>query len=201
MDRVRSAVQRPDLVIAADGGLVHAAALGIAVDVLVGDLDSAPPDLVAEAEAAGTTIERHPVDKDETDLELALAHAAAAAPGDVVMVGLLGGRIDHELANLALAAQRVWFEAGLRIVIDDGVRTIYVVHDRLELTEPPGTTISVLPWLGDATGVRERGMRWDLADATLNAGTPRGMSNVADDATQEISLTNGVLLVIVDRAG
>ena len=58
-------------VIAADSGLEHAAALGLSVDVLVGDLDSASASAVRAAEAAGVRIERHAVDKEATDLELA----------------------------------------------------------------------------------------------------------------------------------
>lgn len=198
-DRIAATLLDVDLIIAADGGLAHALALGRSVDVLVGDLDSADPDQIEAAEAAGTHVERHPVAKDETDLELAMVRGVEAAPARVTMVGMFGGRIDHELANLSLVAQRRWFDAGLRVVAEDGDRTIHVVHDSIELSEPAGTTISVLPWLGSASGVLERGMRWDLTDATLDAGTSQGMSNVAAEQTQRISVERGVLLVIVDR--
>lgn len=199
-ERLRAALTDSALSIAADGGLAHAVALGVAVDAVVGDLDSADPDQLVSAADAGADIERHPVAKDETDLELALLLAAEAGPADLVLVGLLGGRIDHELANLTLVAQPRWFDAGLRVTAEDGVRTIHVVHDAIELTEPPGTTISVLPWLGSATGVQERGMRWDLTDATLAAGTSQGMSNVAEADAQRIAVGAGILLVIVDRS-
>ena len=63
------------VVIAADSGLHHAIALGCTVDVVVGDLDSADPAVVADVEARGAVIERHPVAKDATDLELALLAA------------------------------------------------------------------------------------------------------------------------------
>jgi len=199
-DRLRTVLADADLVIAADGGLAHALTLGLQTDVLVGDLDSAEPTLVAAAEADGTLVERHPAAKDETDLELALLRAAESGPAKVTLVGAHGGRIDHELTNLGLIAQRRWLDAGLSLVADDGLRTVHVVHDHLELTEPAGTTISVLPWLGSATGVEERGMQWDLTDATLAAGTSQGMSNVAKDPTQHISVATGILLVIIDRS-
>ena len=64
-------------VIAADSGLEHAAALGLAVDVLVGDLDSVSTSALEAAEEAGVRVERHPVDKEATDLELALDYALA----------------------------------------------------------------------------------------------------------------------------
>lgn len=197
--RLLATLSDADRTIVADGGLAHAVVLGRTVDALVGDLDSADPGQVAEVVKAGTDVERYPIAKDETDLELAMLRALESAPCRVTMVGLFGGRLDHELANLSLIAQRRWFDAGLRIVAEGGDRTVHFVHDEVELRESVGTTISVLPWLGSASGVTERGMRWDLTDATLDAGTSQGMSNVADAETQQISVEEGVLLVIVDR--
>ena len=60
------------LVVAADSGVGHALALGLTVDLVIGDLDSAVPDDVARAAAAGARVHRFPADKDATDLELAL---------------------------------------------------------------------------------------------------------------------------------
>ena len=92
-------------VIAADSGLDHAAALGLSVDVLVGDLDSATAPAVRAAEAAGVRIERHPVDKEATDLELALDYALAIGASRVTVVSGGGGaRLDHHLAELVLLA-------------------------------------------------------------------------------------------------
>ena len=65
-----------DYWIAADGGLRHALALGRLPDVLIGDLDSVTPEQLAQAEAAGVRILRYPVEKDDTDLELALLQPA-----------------------------------------------------------------------------------------------------------------------------
>ncbi len=65
-----------DLVIAADSGLHHALAFGADVDFVVGDLDSADPQAVNAAVAAGASVVRHPAAKDATDLELALRVAA-----------------------------------------------------------------------------------------------------------------------------
>ncbi len=70
--RAASAVPLGAPVVAADSGLEHALALGLEVTVAVGDFDSASPEAVAVAEAAGTRVERHPHEKDATDLELAL---------------------------------------------------------------------------------------------------------------------------------
>ncbi|HEY3434518.1 MAG TPA: thiamine diphosphokinase, partial [Solirubrobacterales bacterium] len=93
-------------VVAADSGLDSALALGLRADVVVGDLDSVTPGALATAEAAGARVVRHPADKDETDLALALAEAGEllGGRGRVVVVGGVEGRLDHLLAEvLALA--------------------------------------------------------------------------------------------------
>src|SRR6476646_2864971 len=58
------------VVIAADSGLHQAEILGLHVDYVVGDLDSADPDAVERARVAGAVVERHPAEKDATDLAL-----------------------------------------------------------------------------------------------------------------------------------
>ncbi len=92
------------LVIGADSGVEHAAALGRHVDIAVGDFDSVSPAALAAAEAAGAEVLRHPPDKDATDLELALDLAVARGARRITVVGGHGGRFDHCLAN-ALAAR------------------------------------------------------------------------------------------------
>ena len=72
-------VPAPICVIAADSGVDHARTLGLAPDVVVGDLDSVSADGLAWADALGADIQRHPADKDATDLELALDVAELAA--------------------------------------------------------------------------------------------------------------------------
>src|SRR5712691_7547391 len=92
------------VVVAADSGLHQADPLGLRVDYVVGDLDSADPAAVERARAAGAVVERHPVDKDATDLELALDVARERGARRITVVGGAGGRLDHFLANVALLA-------------------------------------------------------------------------------------------------
>src|SRR6478752_4504313 len=100
-------------VIAADSGLGVATALGLHVDHLVGDLDSADAAAVSAAEAAGTTVDRHPAEKDATDLELALDAAIARGAHRIVVVDGGGDRLDHLLGNLLLLASDAF--AGVQI--------------------------------------------------------------------------------------
>ena len=84
-----------DLTIAADSGYSLATALGRRVDVLVGDLDSIDSESLLHAESSGVDIRRHPAQKDDTDFELAIHTAAALGIDRLLIVGGLGGRLDH----------------------------------------------------------------------------------------------------------
>jgi thiamine pyrophosphokinase len=183
------------LVIAADSGLDHARALGVAVDLVVGDLDSVDPAALDAAVAAGTTVEQHPVAKDATDLELALDAALDRGATSVHVIGIGGGRFDHLLGNVLLLGSSRYEAARVDARIGDS--RITVVHDRATLDGAPGGLCSLLPLGGPALGVRTDGLRFPLRRETLPAGTTRGVSNEFLGARAEVSLEDGVLLAVV----
>jgi len=192
-----------DLVVAADGGAAWLDGVGRRPDLLVGDLDSAAPELVERLAAAGTPIERHAVEKDATDAELALERAVEAGADRVVVLGALGGeRLDHELANLMLLADPRWRGrlADLRMV--RGGTRVRALHsgDEMRIEAPAGATVTLLPVGGDATGVTTRGLRFGLRGEPLHFGRSRGLSNVVADLQASVSLEDGVLLVIESDA-
>ena len=72
-----------------------------------------------------------------------------------------------------------------------------MVRDRAELATSPGATVSLLAWHGDATGVTTSGLRWPLHDAVLPAGSAIGTSNEAVATEIVVSVTGGVVAVVV----
>jgi thiamine pyrophosphokinase len=114
------------------------------------------------------------------------------------VIAAFGGRLDHELATISLIASDQL--NGIAVDAFDGRRHLRVVRGALELNLPIGTTLSLVPWGGDVTGVTTRGLQWPLDAGTLPFGTTRGVSNVAIDAQQFLSISGGVLLVISDRS-
>ena len=186
-----------DLVIAADGGAGSLDRLGRAPDVLVGDLDSVDAGLVARLAAAGTTVERHPVDKEASDTELAMEMALGAGAAAVVLLGAVGGdRLDHELANLLLLADPSL--AGRDVRAARGMTQVRAVSGggRLDLDGSSGDLVTLLAVGGDASGVTTVGLRWPLDGATLALGRSRGLSNEVVEAPASVRLTHGTLLVI-----
>jgi thiamine pyrophosphokinase len=184
----------PGCVVAADGGLDHALALGLAVDVVVGDLDSVTPGALAAAEAAGTRVERHAPNKDRTDLELALDAVLARGAGRVLVLGGVAGRFDHVLANALVLASPAY--AGMEVDAVLGGARVAVVRDRRALRGRRGDLLSLLPAHGPARGVRTHGLAYVLADEDLAPGSTRGVSNVFAAATATVALRDGVLLAV-----
>lgn len=182
------------LVIAADSGLEHAHSLGLAVDRVVGDMDSVDPEVLSAAEAAGTTVDRHPPAKDATDLDLALDAAFAIRPARVVVVTGTGDRFDHALAvGLTVAAPG---RTGPSVEAWVGGAHLWVVRDDVSLPGTPGQHLSLLPVHGPVRGVTTSGLRYALDDEDLEAGTSRGVSNEWTTPQARVRVRSGVLLAV-----
>jgi thiamine pyrophosphokinase len=186
-----------DLLIAADGGAAHALRFGLVPDEVIGDLDSVSEADVARVEAAGGTVHRFPMDKDETDLELALNHASACGAARITCFGLTGGRWDMTVANFLLLAGSRY--AGIDLLAVAGDTRIHVLRggERLPIVGRAGDTVSVLPVNGPAIGLTYEGLSWPLHNADLPFGSPRGVSNTMEAERATISLREGVVLVFV----
>lgn len=181
-----------DLIVAADSGYDLAVANGIRVDVLVGDLDSIETEVIPQH----VIVEKFPVDKDATDLELALSRVATEQPSRIVVVGGGGGRVDHELAASALLCSQRWEDIDeIDWVTDRGWS--YVIRRRRILHGDAGATISLIPMGGPALGVTTKGLKWELTGATLDHGTTHGVSNLFAGPIADIRLARGCLLAVV----
>ncbi len=189
----------PDaLLIAVDGGLDHALAVGLEPTRVVGDLDSVTDDGLAWA-ARHASIERHPTDKDRTDTELALAVAAGLDPDRITLVGG-GNRLDHTIAGIgALGALSVtsvplleaWWEGQhVTVVQGPGSATLRLAA---------GSTLSLLALHGPCTRVTLRNTRWELTDVDIDPLVGLGVSNEVPEGAGavvvEVSLSGGTLTI------
>ena len=186
----------PGWIVAADSGLDHAYELGLEPDLVVGDMDSVSTAALLRAEHAGIRIERHPTDKDATDLELAIQAAAAAGFSQATIVGGTGGRLSHTLANaLVLTVDRgislEWLTSHARI-------TALRAGESGRFSASDGATLSLLPIRGPAA-CSSTGLRWPLDNTELLPGSTRGVSNEIVAETAEVSVDAGCVLLIHER--
>jgi thiamine pyrophosphokinase len=205
-DPVASGIRRslPDdaYVVAADSGVHLADGLDLHVDCVVGDMDSADPMVVDAAARAGATIERHPAEKDATDLELALLVAQRQGVDRVVIVGGAGGRLDHFLANVALLASPRFAELAIEARFGDARVTVARGGSPpVEIDGARGDLVTLLPAGGYARGVTTKGLQYALHGEDLLLGTTRGVSNVIVDPPASVALDDGTLLVVQPLGG
>lgn len=189
-----------DLVVAADAGADTAVALGLRPDLAVGDFDSIGPGGLARLRAAGIPIEAAPAAKDESDTELAILAAIRRGADVLTIVGGLGGRPDHLLANIGLLAHPVL--AGRRVeLIDDRTRiTLIQGPGERELVGRLDDLVSLLPVGPGVDGVTTTGLGWRLDDEPLPVGPARGLSNVRTASLAGVAVRTGLLLVIETAA-
>lgn len=192
--RLVDRLPRHALVVAADSGLDLARRLGHRVDIAVGDFDSVSPGELDRAAAEGVTIERHPVDKDATDLELAIERALAEGADEIVVVGGDEGRLDHTLGNVLVLASDAFAAATLSAVL--GRAVLHVVRDRALLRGDVGELVTLLATHGPASGVSTSGLRYELRDAELAPGSSRGVSNQLLGPEASVEVGAGVVVTV-----
>ena len=190
-------IQPGDLLIAADGGGMHLKSMGLTPHYIIGDLDSIYPDVLDIFNREGCRILRYPVDKDETDLELAIQLALKMDNRKIIIIAGLGGRLDQTLGNLSLLTDESLGEAD--ISLEDGVEEAWFFTDRTEIHGAIGDTVSLIPWGGTAAGVTTDGLKYPLSNESLFPEHTRGISNqlMLNDAT--VTVSSGKLLCVHTR--
>ncbi len=184
-------------IVAVDGGANYCAKAGIKPDILVGDLDSIKPAVLADCKTAGTEIHRFPSRKDATDLELALDMVLAAKSKTVILAGALGGRWDMSLANVMLVAQDKYKQMAITIVADGSI--IHVLHPGkpFTVTGIPGQTVSFLPIKGNVHGLNLSGFEYPLQNHTIHFGSSIGTSNTLESDNGTVLFAEGKLLCTI----
>lgn len=195
-DSLRRRLRPSDRIFCADGGTVHALALGLTPEVIIGDLDSLPPELMAQMEAVGVIFQRHPPRKDQTDLELAFQTAVAAGADEILLVTALGGRLDQMLANIFLLARPEYASTRLTLVDSSQSATVLHSHQTLMLTGQPGDTLSLVPLTPTVQQVNLSGVEWPLVEATLSFGSTWSISNTFTVPQATLRIGEGMVLVV-----
>lgn len=183
--------RRASFVIACDAGYIHAQRAEIVPDILIGDFDSYIGDIAGDIEVVRTKPE-----KDDTDTMMALKLAMRRGYRRIMLVGALGGRVDHMLANISLAAFAAERGADLQIV--DGHHQIFAVkNSKRRVPRSMWRNLSVFAFDTECRGVTLRGVKYPLENAILTNSFALGVSNEFSDETAEISVESGTLIVVL----
>lgn len=188
-ERVRTYLREDDFYICCDSGLRHRAGLGIVPDLIVGDFDSYDdPHLDIET----ITL---PCEKDDTDTVFAVKEALARGFQDFLLLGVIGGRLDHTLGNISILM--LLDSRGKTAVALDDFSEIQVVSAEPVQISGQYAYFSLLNITGVAKGITIKGAKYPLKDAEITCEYQYGISNeVLPGMTAEVSVKTGRLLLL-----
>ena len=192
-DQVKSYLSTGDYAIYCDSGLRHREALELAPNLIVGDFDSHPdPHLPVET----ITLPR---EKDDTDTVYAVKEALKRGFEDFLLLGVVGGRLDHSLGNVSIL---LYLDSlGKRGLIVDDYSEMEIVSRQEAEVGPEFPYFSLLNISGTARGITLENAKYPLKDAEIRCDYQYGVSNEPlPGKTARIRLKEGRLLLIRVRS-
>lgn len=189
--------ENADLILCVDGAASHMMSFDIKPDILLGDFDSITNTDYEYFSDNGVEILRFPKEKDMSDTELAIQIALDRGCTAFVLIGSLGTRADHSMSNIFLLKQLL--DSGASGIIVDEHNEITLIKDKINIAREENLRVSLLPITGSIEGVTTKGLYYPLCDATLEMGSTWGISNEFTLDEAEVSIKNGLMLVIKSR--
>ena len=184
-----------DIIIAVDRGTEELAHSEIKPNYIVGDFDSIDKNVLAKYEKSNIEIKRLIPEKDLTDTQSALELAIELKSTDITIIGAIGTRMDHTLANIHILKEALDKKIPARIINENNEICLIKKSTKFQKDCNYKYT-SVIPLTTEVTGVTIKGMKYPLKDYTMTIGNSLGVSNEQIEHTAEISLQEGILIII-----
>lgn len=182
---------RKDMILCADGGYRHAKALGIKPDLIIGDLDSGISEYPKEIASC-----IYPSEKDLTDTNLCLDYAIEQGCDEVVILGGLGGRLDHEFSHYALLMYGL--KRGVRVKLVNRRNEIWMEDKPFSLDADEKKYVSFFPYGGVVEEFTVRGLKYEAVNMTLGCDRVQASSNQFEgEESADISFREGGFLLVI----
>lgn len=189
-----------DEIIAVDGALETAKRLSLEPTQIIGDFDTVSQDTLMQfqRESRAKWVRLVP-EKDATDMEMALDKAIEAGCLKIAILGALGGRMDHELANVHLLYKAKLQGVSCEILDKQNRISVLMENTALIKKELFGTYISFIPLTTQVTGLTLKGFKYPLNGYCLTIGSSLGVSNELVMEEGRVEFEDGVLLCLETR--
>lgn len=190
-DMAQELAESADYIIAADGGQNRAREFGLQPDCVIGDFDSTT--LNEDFDCLYIT---YPAEKDLTDTEAALTHALEKGCQNVILLGGMGGRLDHTMGNIGLLDK--YYSAFDHMEFIDGKNKMELLKDsgRALKRDARYKYFGLVSLNAEASGIDIRGAKYELTGASLERASTLGVSNEFSEDTVEIYVREGTLLIV-----
>ncbi|AGF76443.1 thiamine diphosphokinase [Bartonella vinsonii] len=161
-------------VIAADGGMRHAAALNVMPELWLGDFDSS--DQALRDKYRHVPCEVFSSDKDMTDCALACERALQNGAKKLILCGALGGeRSDHSLSHMTQAVMME--EKGISVLLTSGLEEGWPLLPKPFSGDlPEGCLFSIIGF-SDLRELTLTGVKWPLCGKNVSFGSSLTLSN------------------------
>ncbi|MEN1966921.1 thiamine diphosphokinase [Lentibacillus sp. N15] len=168
-------------------------------DIAIGDFDSLNKDECAQVKQYSRTFIPYPIEKDWTDLELALGKAYEYAPEKIYLFNVTGGRLDHSLINIQTLYSIMERKIQGFIVENNNLLTMVKPGKHAVVKDDTYPFLSFVPFTKDVKGLTLQGFEYPLADQTITWGSTRCISNKLLLKNGTFSFKEGILLLIKSR--
>jgi thiamine pyrophosphokinase len=184
------------LIIAADGGAGNCFNLKLMPDIVIGDMDSINIGIIEKLNIEHKTIKfiSSSTEKDESDTQLAVDYAARRGINNILIVGAIGDRIDHSLANLFLLSSPLYEALNIKILA--GSYEIFTSNKSLNIEGEPGKTLSIFSLTPYTFFIKTSGLKYKLKNEKLFFSPVRGLSNIFLGNKAKLDIKEGTLLLI-----
>lgn len=174
---IKKIIKDYDYVIACDKGAEAFYNEDIKFDLCIGDFDSCNPNIYESFK--NENLITFPIEKDFSDLELAINEIRKKDFKRIDFTGVLGGRLSHELTNLNVLLKLK--EDGYKVGIREAMTRCEYVNGGEILKIPKGLEVSVIPMYNDGSILTLNGFKWDLNRKHIQRGSSLTLSNLTVD--------------------
>ncbi|MDC7300472.1 thiamine diphosphokinase [Agathobacter ruminis] len=189
-----------EVIFAADSGIDFMYRNHITPDIIVGDFDSANPEILSfYRDMDQVAISELNPEKDDTDLEHALRDCVRLGCDEITILGCFGNRIDHSYANMMLLGIGLEYGVEIRLMDDKNRVSMHCSDFVLKKNDLYGKYVSLLPINGTVHNLTITGMKYCLENTDLLPFTTLGVSNELVEDQAQITFEDGILLLIESK--
>lgn len=184
-------------IIAVDKGLEILAKLNILPNYIIGDFDSVNKNILKKyLNKKQVQIYKFESEKDYTDTNLAIKLAIKLKSKEIIILGAIGTRIDHTIANVSMLCETLNKNIDTKII--DEYNKIQIINKKLEIKKEY-RYLSILPLTNKVEGITLKGFKYKLDNYTLEIGSTIGISNEQIETKAAIEIEKGILIVIQSK--
>lgn len=189
-----------DVIIAVDNGLKVLNEINIKPNHIVGDFDTIDPSIL-ELYKYDESIKVHSFNpiKDNTDTDIAIRLAVELKSTEIIILGAIGTRIDHVLANINVLKYALDSNVVCKIINEYNEVQLIDKSIVLYKNDIDKKYVSLIPLTERVSNVRLKGFKYELDNGVFNIGSSLGISNEIVDDEAIIEFDNGILILIFSK--